>query len=134
MSSSNRSGWRNGCTCVWEPLKNTSSKQASHCSVRRIMKGLMSRGLPLPPPRDHVLAYRVWEVLCKSHTAYMMRYNTRAGQEHKGRLPYASLEDARGALGTDFHWKNVTFREVDGVLSWQTCAGKWICVRSRLVG
>ena len=34
-----------------------------------------------PPPRDHVLAYRIWEVLCKSHTAYMTRYTPRAGQE-----------------------------------------------------
>ena len=35
------------------------------------------------PPRDHVLAYRVWEVLCKSHTTYMTRYTARAGQELK---------------------------------------------------
>ena len=48
----------------------------------------------LPPPRDHVVAYRIWEVLCKSHTAYMTRYNARSGQEPKGRSPYASLEEA----------------------------------------
>ena len=81
-----------------------------------------------PPPRDHVLAYRIWEVLCKSHTAYMTRYNTRMGQEPKGRSPYASLEEANGALGTYFHWKNVRFREFGGVLSWHTRAGEWIPV------
>ena len=84
------------------------------------------------PPRDHVLAYayRIWEVLCKLHTAYMTRKNATSGQEPKGRSPYALLEEARGALGTDFHWKNVRFREVGGVLSWQTRAGEWIPVES----
>ena len=48
----------------------------------------------------------------------------------KARSPYASLEEARGALGTDFHWKNVRFREVGRVLSWQTRAGEWIPVDS----
>ena len=85
---------------------------------------------PDPPPPDHVLAYRIWEVLCKSHTAYMARYNAKFGQEPKGRSPYASLEEARGALGTDFHWKNVRFREVGGVLSWQTRAREWIPIDS----
>ena len=61
------------------------------------------------PPRDHVLGYRVWEVLCKSHTAYMTRYMAQAGKEPKGRSPYASLDEARGAPGSDFHWKNVHF-------------------------
>ena len=93
-------------------------------------EGANEQGAAPPPPRDHVLVYRVWEVLCKSHTAYMTRYNTRAGQEPKGRSPYAVLEEARGALGTDFHWKNVRFREVGGVLSWQTRAGEWIPVES----
>ena len=32
-----------------------------------------------PPSRDHVLAYRIWEVLCESHTAYMTRYAARCG-------------------------------------------------------
>ena len=51
-----------------------------------------------PPSCDHVLAYRISEVLCKSQMAYMTRYNARSGQEPKGRSPYASLEEARGAL------------------------------------
>ena len=63
-----------------------------------------------PPPRDHVLAYRIWEVLCKSHTSYTTRYSAKVGQEPKGRSPYGSLNEARGALGSDFHWKNVHFR------------------------
>ena len=112
-----------------KPLPNSLNTQVCRCSVRWIMKGLITRGPPLPS-RDHVLAYRIWEVLCKSHTAYMTRYNTRVGQEPKGRSPYASVEEARGALGTGFHWKNVRCREVGGVLSWQTRAGEWIPVES----
>ena len=65
-----------------------------------------------PPLRDHLLPYRIWEVLCKSHTGHMTRYNARSGQEPKGWSPYGSLEEARGALMTDFHWNNVRFREV----------------------
>ena len=87
----------------------------------------MITGLP-PPPRDHVLAYRIWEVLCKLHTAYMTGYTSKAGQEPKGRSPCGSLEEARGALGSDLHWKNVHFRDVGGFLSWQTRAGEWIPV------
>ena len=83
-----------------------------------------------PPPRDHVLAYQVWEVLCKSHTTYMTKYTARAGQDPKERSPYGSLEEARGALGSDFHWKNVHFTEIGGALSWQTCAGQWIPLES----
>ena len=64
------------------------------------------------PPKDHILAYRVWEVLCKSHTAYMARYTTRAALEPKGRSPYASLDEARGALG-----KQLTART--------STSGKW---------
>ena len=92
--------------------------------------GASSHGDDPPPPRDHVLAYRVWEEPCKSHTAYMTRYSARVGQEPKGRSPYGSLEEARGALGSDFHWNNVHFREVGGVLSWQTRAAEWIPVES----
>ena len=110
-----------------EPLKIFSTTQEGHCSVRRIMKGPMTSP---PPLRDHLLAYRIWEVLCKWHTAYMTRYTARSGQEPKGRSPYGSLEEASGAPGTDFHWKNVRFTEVGGVLSWQTCAGEWIPVDS----
>ena len=86
---------------------------------------------PPPPPSDHVLAYRISEVLCKSHTAYMTRYTARAAQEPKGRSPYGSLEEARGALGSDFNWKNVHFKDVVGVLSWQTRAGEWIPMESK---
>ena len=82
------------------------------------------------PPRDHILAYRMWEVLCKSHAAYMNRYVARAGKEPKGRSPYSSLEDARSAMGTDFHWKNVHFREVGGVITSDTRGGEWIPVDS----
>ena len=86
--------------------------------------------IDMPPPlsRDHVLAYRVSEVLCKSHTAYMTRYTARASDKPKGRSPYGSLEEARGAPGNDFHGKNVHFREVGGVLRWQTRVGEWIPV------
>ena len=63
-----------------------------------------------------------WEVLCKSHTAYMTRYTARVGHEPKGRAPYGSLDEARGALGSDLQWENVHFREVGGVLAWQTRA------------
>ena len=69
-------------------------------------------------------------MLCKSHTPYTTQYNAKSGHEPKGRLPYASLEEAKGALGTDFRWKNVRFREVGKVLSWQTRAGEWIPVES----
>ena len=89
----------------------------------------MTRSCP-PPPHDHLLAYRIWEVPCKSHRGHTTRYNTRAAQEPKGRSPYASLEEARGALGTDFHRKIVRFRAVGGVLSTQTRAGEWILVDS----
>ena len=41
-------------------------------------------------------------MLCKSHTPYTTRYNAKSGHEPKGRLPYASLEEAEGALGTGF--------------------------------
>ena len=60
------------------------------------------------------------------HTACMTRYTSRASQEPKGH----SLEEATGALGSDFHWKKVHFRKVGGVLNWQTRAGKWIPVES----
>ena len=80
------------------------------------------------PPKDHVLAYTVWEELCKSHMAYMARY--RQAKEPKGRFLYVSTDEARGALGSDFHWKNVHFRDVGGMLSWQTRAGEWIAVES----
>ena len=110
--------------------------------VRALKEFLDHTGLPLQRPldhegandqsfpHDHVLAYRIGEVHCKSHTAYMTRYNARSNQEPKGRSPYGSLEEARGALGTDFHWKNVRFREVGGVLSWRMRAGEWIPVDS----
>ena len=88
----------------------------------------MTRGSP--PPCDDVPAYHMCEVLYNSHTAYMMRYIARAGQEAKGLSPYGSLEEARGARGSDFHWKNVHFRDVGGVLSYQTHAGEWIPVDS----
>ena len=87
-----------------------------------------------PPPRDHALVYRIWEVLCKSHTAYMTPYTARSGQEPKGRSPYGSLEEARGAPMTDFHWKNVRSMEVGGILSWQTRAGEWIPDELRALG
>ena len=83
-----------------------------------------------PPPRDHVPAYRIWEVICKSDTTYMTRYTARAGQEPKGRSPYGSLEEAKGALGCDFNWKNIHFRDVGEVVSWQTRAGERIPVES----
>ena len=60
----------------------------------------------------------------------MTRYTTKAGQEPKGHSPYGSLEEARGALGSDLYWKIVHFREVGGVLSWQTRVGGWIPVES----
>ena len=63
------------------------------------MKGTLTTP---PPPRDHVLAYRIWEVLCKLHAAYMTQYDTTAGQEPKARSPYASLEEPRGFLGRIF--------------------------------
>ena len=71
-----------------------------------IMQGSVVRGIP--PPRHYVLVYGIWDVMCKSHTAYMTRYIARAGQEPKGRSLYGSLEEARGALGSDFHWKMCT--------------------------
>ena len=74
------------------------------------------------PRRDHMLAYKVREVLCKSHKSGKCSANrtrrtwraktARAGKEPKGKYPYASLDEARGALGSDFYWKNVHFREV----------------------
>ena len=115
----------------WSSLQcskhNTEQCGYDHAPVTR---GRMRTQFPLPHGRDHVLAYRIWEVLCKSHTAYMTRYNARSGQEPKGRSPYASLQEAKGALGTDFHWTNVRFKEVGGVLRWQTRAGEWISVDS----
>ena len=57
----------------------------------------MIKGLPPPPPRNHVPAYRIREVLCKSHTAYMTSYTAKVGQEPKGQLPYGSLDGAKGA-------------------------------------
>ena len=50
-------------------------------------------------PRDHVLAYRVWEVLCNSHIAYMTHYTARARKDPKGRSPYASLDKATTSTG-----------------------------------
>ena len=67
-----------------------------------------------------------------SHTAYMTRYMTRVGKEPKGKPPYSSLVEAKVALGEDFHWKNVRFREVGGVLRWPMRAGRWIPVESTL--
>ena len=61
-------------------------------------------------PKDHVLAYRVWDRLYNWHSTYMACYTARAGKEPKGRSPYASLDEARSLLGTHFHLKNVHFR------------------------
>ena len=54
--------------------------------------GANDQGLA-PPPRDHVPAYRIWEVLRKSHTAYMTRYTARATQEPKGCSPIPKHQD-----------------------------------------
>ena len=64
--------------CAGAP-KEFLDKVGAPCSVRRILRGPMIRGPPPPPTRDHVPAYRIWEVLCKSHTAYMTRYTAGAG-------------------------------------------------------
>ena len=80
-------------------MKELLDKAGGPLQRRLDNAGATDRGFTPPPPRDHLLAYCIWEVLCKSHTAYMTRYTARAGQEPKARSPYVSPEEAKGAPG-----------------------------------
>ena len=65
----------------------------------------------------------MWEVLHRSPAAYQAGYLGQGGHQPKGKSPYATLEGVRSALGWGFVRKNVHFKEVGGVINWQTRAG-----------
>ena len=76
------------------------------------------------------LAWRICNCVSESQAAYARRY---AGSLRKSNFEsnqYATLEEAWRALGLAFTWRSVKFREVGGVLQWQSRQGEWIPAES----
>ena len=90
-----------------------------HHTMRKILTGLQSLATWYQGPVT-------WTPLGSLVTPWSkVRVSTqRSGRQPKGGSPYSSLLEARTALGNDFQWKNTRFREVEGVMSWLTCAGE----------
>ena len=76
------------------------------------------------------LAWRVWDCVSESQAAYARRYAGSLGKSNSESNQYATLEEAWRALGLAFTWRSVKFREVGGVLQWQSRQGEWIPVES----
>ena len=76
------------------------------------------------------LAWLVWDCVSQSQAAYARRYAGSLGKSNSESNQYATLEEAWRALGSAFTWRSVKFREVGGVLQWQSRQGEWIPVES----
>ena len=77
---------------------------------------------------EEQLAWRVWDCVSQSQAAYARRGSL--GKSNSESNQYATLEEAWRALGSAFTWQNVMFREVGGVLQWQSRQREWIPVES----
>ena len=76
------------------------------------------------------LAWRVWDCVSQSQAAYARRYAGTHGKSSSESSQYATLEEAWKEQGSAFTWRSVKFREVGGVLQWQSRQGEWIPVDS----
>ena len=76
------------------------------------------------------LAWRVSDCVSQSKGAYARRYAGSLGKSISESNQYSTLEEAWRALGLAFTWRSVKFREVGGVLQWQSQQGEWIPVES----
>ena len=76
------------------------------------------------------LAWRVWDCVSQSQAAYARRYAGSQGKSSSESNQYATLEEAWKEQGSAFTWRSVKFREVGGVLQWQSRQGEWIHVES----
>ena len=93
-------------------------------------------GLPNETAVDpgEMLAWRVWDCVSQSQAAYVRRYAGSLGKSNSEANQYATLEEAWRAMGSAFTWRSVKFREVGGVLQWQSRQGEWIPVDSPASG
>ena len=80
-------------------------------------------------PGEHV-AWRVWDCVSQSQAAYARQYAGSQGKSSSESNQYATLEEAWKEQGSAFTWRSVKFREVGGVLQWQSRQGEWIHVES----
>ena len=76
------------------------------------------------------LAWCTWDCVNQLQSAYATRYAGSAGSAKPAAQQYPTLEEAHEALGENFLWRSVKFREVGCVLQWQTRQGEWIPVDS----
>ena len=76
------------------------------------------------------LAWRVWDCVSQSQAAYARRYAGTHGKSSSESSQYTTREEAWKDQGSAFAWRSVKFREVGGVLQWQTRQGEWILVDS----
>ena len=76
------------------------------------------------------LAWRVWDCVSRSQAAYARRYAGTRGKSSSESSQYATLVEAWKEQGSVFTWRSVKFREVGGVLQWQSRQGEWIPVDS----
>ena len=77
------------------------------------------------------LAWRVWDCVSQSYAAYARRYARTHGKSSSESSQYATLEEALKEQGSAFTWRSAKFREVGGVLQWQSRQGEWIPVSRR---
>ena len=68
--------------------------------------------------------------MSQSQAAYARRYAGTHGKSSSESSQYATLEEAWKEQGSAFTWRSVKFREVGGVLQWQSRQGEWIPVDS----
>ena len=80
-------------------------------------------------PGDQV-AWRTWDCVNEPVTAYARRYAGWTSSTRQTDQLYATLEEAREALGDNFMLRSVKFEVGGGVLQWQTRQGEWIPVDS----
>ena len=71
------------------------------------------------------LAWRVWDCVSQSQAAYARRYAGSQGKSSSESSQYATLEEAWKEQGSAFTWRSVKFRDVGGVLQWQSRQGEW---------
>ena len=63
-------------------------------------EGANEQGAAPPPLRDHVLAYRVWEVLCKSPTGLQHRLRWVCRADHREVRPPRAVFSSNGDTGS----------------------------------
>ena len=80
-------------------------------------------------PGDQV-AWRTWDCVNEPVTAYARRYAGWTSSTRQTDQLYATLEEAREALGDSFMLRSVKLTVEGGVLQWQTRQGGWIPVDS----